>query len=129
MYLCRMKKAWIYFLLFIFCFQSTQSLWIITSFELNRDYIAKNLCINRFDKIPVCKGQCFLNKELNKEQKDHKKNLTTLEKEVLYTAPELFNLDGSKIQIFTTKEAIGFHTDAAYFSFLNSVDNPPELVL
>ncbi|MBS7786199.1 hypothetical protein KIH23_02730 [Flavobacterium sp. CYK-55] len=123
-----MKKGVVYFLLFIFTIQSTKSLWIISSFQINREYIANNICINRFDKIPVCKGQCYLNNELNKEQKENKKSLTTIEKEVLYTAPEYITLECPKIQIFTTKEVIGFKTDATYFSFLNSVDDPPELV-
>jgi len=88
MYLCKMKKIVVYFLLFIFALQSTKSLWIITSFQINRDYIASNLCINRFDKIPTCKGQCFLNNELSKEQKDNKKNLTTIEKDTIFIAPQ-----------------------------------------
>lgn len=40
---------------------------------MNRDYIANNLCINRFDAIPVCKGSCILENALNKAQKEEQK--------------------------------------------------------
>ncbi|MBD3750629.1 MAG: hypothetical protein IE931_14165 [Sphingobacteriales bacterium] len=41
----------------------------MASFYAQRDYISKNLCINRFDAIPVCKGQCYLTKELKENEK------------------------------------------------------------
>jgi hypothetical protein len=79
-----MKKVIVIFLLFIFTIQTTKSLWIVTSFHVNRDYIAENTCINRFDKIPTCKGQCFLNMELSKEQKENKANITVAEKDTVF---------------------------------------------
>lgn len=60
-----MKKSILFILLLSFLYQSTSSIWIITSFYINQDYIAKNICINRFDAIPVCNGKCFLEKELS----------------------------------------------------------------
>ena len=64
--------------------QTTNQLWILATFYLNRDYIAANICINRFDKMPVCKGSCYLEKKINenKQQQDKspdiKTNITTL---------------------------------------------------
>ncbi len=34
------------------------------SFEYNRDYIARNLCINKSNPGSSCKGCCFLKKEI-----------------------------------------------------------------
>lgn len=62
-----MRKSILYILLLSFLYQSTSSIWIIASFYINQDYIAKNICINRFDLIPVCKGKCFLQKELSSD--------------------------------------------------------------
>lgn len=68
-----MKRILIHILLLTFVFQSTCNFWIIISFYANRTYIAENICINRFDKIPVCKGQCFLNEKLQETQKQEQK--------------------------------------------------------
>lgn len=39
--------------------------WVIqTGFEINRDYIAKNLCENRTKPITLCLGSCYLKKEI-----------------------------------------------------------------
>lgn len=128
MYLCQMKKIIVCILLFIFTIQSTKSLWIITTFQINREYIASNLCINRFDKIPTCKGQCFLNNELNKEQKDNKKNLTTIEKESIFIAPQFTAIQAPKYSKSISKNKFGFIKATNYSSFLFHFENPPELV-
>jgi len=60
-------------LIFTLFVQSTSQLWIWATFEICRDYISANLCINRFDAIPVCKGSCFLEKQLNKSEKQQQK--------------------------------------------------------
>ncbi len=65
----KMKRAFAIFFLIAFVFQSTSTLWIMASFYAQRDYISKNLCINRFDAIPVCKGQCYLTKQLQENEK------------------------------------------------------------
>lgn len=42
----------------------TFSKWIvIAAYEINKDYIAKNLCVNR-TRPSCCKGKCFLQKRL-----------------------------------------------------------------
>lgn len=50
--------------------QSTGSIWIYLGFKLNQEYIASQLCLNRFDTIPVCKGSCYLEEKI-KEEKDN----------------------------------------------------------
>lgn len=77
-----MKKIVLYFLLISFVFQSTSNLWIISSFYINQDYIAKKLCVNRFDKIPVCYGKCFLSKQLKDNDKQEQKLPNVKEKEI-----------------------------------------------
>ena len=49
-------------------FQSTGNCWITAAFYLNRNRIATELCINRFDLIPVCKGACFLERKLSENE-------------------------------------------------------------
>jgi len=57
-------------LIFILAAQSLYQLGLFTYFEINRDYIAQVLCINRNNYDPeepaitMCGGQCFLKKNL-----------------------------------------------------------------
>lgn len=57
--------------------QSTHQIWTIIGFKLNQTYIEKNLCQNRFDKIPLCKGSCVLEKKLsdNEQKQDQLPNI------------------------------------------------------
>lgn len=123
-----MKKVIVIFLLFIFTIQTTKSLWIITSFQINREYIASNLCINRFDKIPTCKGQCFLTKELNKEQNENKRNITMIEKDSIFIAPHFVVIQTPKYSKSILKNKFSFYKATKYNSFLFNFENPPELV-
>jgi hypothetical protein len=45
--------------------QCFYKLGVLTYFQLNRDYIAEFLCINKEKPITTCYGQCFLKKNLN----------------------------------------------------------------
>ena len=48
----------------------TFSKWfVVISFNLNRDYIAKNLCENRYRPVLNCKGNCVLMKKMKQEEK------------------------------------------------------------
>lgn len=62
-----MKKNLLLILLLAFVYQSSSSFWIITSFYVNQQYISNNLCVNRFDAIPVCNGYCYLNTKLSED--------------------------------------------------------------
>lgn len=45
---------------------------IYLDFKLNQDFIAKVLCINRDKPITTCNGQCYLNRQLKKQQEKEK---------------------------------------------------------
>ncbi|WP_353118888.1 hypothetical protein [Myroides odoratus] len=62
-----MKKQLLLLLLLSFIYQNTSSFWILTSFYINQRYIAENICINRFDAIPMCYGSCYLQSELSED--------------------------------------------------------------
>ena len=54
--------------------QPLQSFWIKFSFELNRTYISKNLCVNRAKPELKCGGRCYLMKKLAEKQKQEQQN-------------------------------------------------------
>lgn len=122
-----MKKVIVLFLLFIFTFQITKSFWIISSFHINRDYIAKNICINRFDKIPTCKGQCYLDSELSKEQNENKKSVLKIEKESYFVLSIINGKENTRLIQIDSKKVFDSHKVINYSSFLFNFENPPEL--
>lgn len=68
-----MKRLLSLLLLFIFVVHATQKLVVLVGFYTNKSFIEQNLCENRFEKIPICKGQCYLDKELRKVDKHEQK--------------------------------------------------------
>src|SRR5262249_13068874 len=42
---------------------------IVLNFKLNQQKIAKTLCVNRFKPKSCCHGTCYLNKQLDKDEK------------------------------------------------------------
>jgi hypothetical protein len=45
--------------------QCFYQLGVIAYYNINREYIAEALCINKKKSMEVCHGQCFLKKNLN----------------------------------------------------------------
>src|SRR6187399_1985503 len=47
----------------------TFSKWcVILEYQVNKDFIAKNLCINRAKPMSCCQGKCHLNKNMAKDE-------------------------------------------------------------
>lgn len=123
-----MKKIVLYFLLLSFVFQSTSNLWIISSFYINQDYIAKNLCINRFEKIPVCYGKCFLTKQLKENDKKEQKIPNVKEKEIqLYFYSQEATAVVQKTIFEDSKVATIKKDSTLKNTFLYSIFHPPKM--
>ncbi|KQB43926.1 hypothetical protein RCH33_416 [Flavobacterium daejeonense] len=123
-----MKKTAVYFLLILFVIQSTSNLWIISSFYINRDYIAKELCINRFDKMPVCKGICYLEKKISDNEKKEQKIPNVKEKEIQLYFYQQESIEFSKKSIVeNSKMAIIQKDSNIKNTFLYSVFHPPKM--
>ena len=57
-------------ILFICLIAATFSnLWILLSFNINQNFIAKELCVNKNDPAMHCNGHCYLSKQLANEEK------------------------------------------------------------
>ena len=64
-----MKLIAVPILIFLLITQTFSKYFVMLSFQLNRDYIAKNLCENRYRPQLHCKGNCVLMKKIKQEQK------------------------------------------------------------
>lgn len=114
--------------LFVIMFQSMSTLWIYTAFYLNRDYISKNICINRFDRIPVCKGQCYLSKKITEDQKQEKKFPDLKQKEIQLFCEQKDVFDSASL---LSAEVDIFHGRIERFhisAYAASVFHPPQTV-
>jgi len=69
-----MKKIIAIVLLLGVLIQSMNKLVVILSYQVNKDYISKNLCENRNHPERKCCGKCYLKKQLNNTEKDSNKN-------------------------------------------------------
>jgi hypothetical protein len=47
---------------------------IVLDYQWNKDYIAKQLCVNRGKPEMKCEGKCYLCRKLNKENKKDQEN-------------------------------------------------------
>ncbi len=72
-----MKKTINILIILSLFIQTTNHLWIIGLFKLRQNYISANYCVNRFDAISICKGSCYLEKQLT-EQKSHEKSIPNI---------------------------------------------------
>lgn len=122
-----MKRFVAIIFLFAVLLQSLSSLYLCLSFYLNRDYIAKNICVNRFDRMPVCKGQCYLAKVMSEQEKQEKKFPDLKQKEIQFFSEEAPLLTTSVIlETLTAKTPIP--GSPSYSSnFYASVFHPPQL--
>jgi hypothetical protein len=58
-------------IILILCFslQNISKLIIVLNYHVNKDYISKNLCVNRDEPDSCCHGKCELKKELDEDDK------------------------------------------------------------
>lgn len=122
-----MKKLFPYLLLLCFVIQCTSQVWIITRFYVQREYIANNLCINRFDAVPVCKGQCYLNQELTEHEKKQEQQLPDIkQKEVQLFAENNINVHIHPVYHLHSETLLSSEPDFTPSGFIFSVFHPPK---
>ena len=59
-------RIYSYFLLIVLVFNILRPVLPYIEYAVNKDYIAKNICINRADSHSRCEGKCFLEKQIKK---------------------------------------------------------------
>lgn len=105
----------------------TFSKWItVLSYEINKDYIAKNICINREVQGNCCKGKCYLQKKLasdDDQQKPFNKTTDTKDIQSDFYLQELVRIS------FEIKPAINhrspFYINGISQEYIASVFQPP----
>jgi len=49
---------------FLIVLSSSSKVWTYLAFKVNQDYIAAELCENRFEPLTLCSGKCYLGDQL-----------------------------------------------------------------
>ncbi len=79
----------IFLILLIVCSTFTR-LFYFAGYELNKDYIAQNLCVNKNKPELHCNGKCFLSRKIaeaeQKQQSQEKKTQKDLFQQIMLTA-------------------------------------------
>ncbi len=65
------QQMMVVFLLFSLMLQCFSKMIVVADFYANRDYIARNLCINRLQTAVHCGGRCQLDKRILAENKNN----------------------------------------------------------
>src|ERR1700761_543513 len=64
-----MFKIPITILMILLIATQTFSKWcLIAEYQVRKEYIAKNLCVNRFNTYSCCKGKCYLTRRLAQDE-------------------------------------------------------------
>lgn len=125
-----MKRFILLTFLLSFIYQNTSSFWIITSFYINQDFISENICVNRFDKIPVCNGKCFLQKELSADSDKEFQipNIKVQELQPLFYETAFYQETAFVKEFGTTLIYPEYNSEFLISKLVFSVFQPPELV-
>ncbi|MCO6495626.1 MAG: hypothetical protein J5I91_08120 [Bacteroidetes bacterium] len=125
-----MKRYFLTYLLIIsVVLQSTSQIWIIASFYIQREYIAKTLCENRLNKDSDCDGKCYLNHELKENEKQQEQQFPDLKVREIQLFSDNFNFlslfelqNDSDSQTLSIPDCIGICTEIKF-----SVFHPPRI--
>lgn len=82
-----MKQVTAILLVLLIFLQPFSKIWIVVSFKINQDSIAKTLCVKKEVENNTCQGKCHLKKQLDKADEEEQKQAPTNQKEkyeVLY---------------------------------------------
>lgn len=122
-----MKPLSIYILALAMLSQSGSAWWIMAGFYLNRDFIAKNQCENRFVANSPCKGQCVLMKKLKAlEEQEQRQPDIKLKEVILFSQTDIpgIILDAPDAGL-VSDHPYASYVDQYEFQYPHTIFHPP----
>ena len=112
---------------FLILLTSLRDLVTYANFYHNQDYIAQNLCVNRFDAVLMCNGKCYLKDSLseNHESEDSKLPVLPEEERAIYIIPIITSLLNPFTSHQLKKDSIAYKSSVYVFEYLDEVFHPP----
>ncbi len=97
------KYMFVLLLLVGIVLQSSSKLIILINFQINKEYISKNLCVQKNIKGNCCKGSCHLKKELKEDDKKQENPTSSLkdknETQLFYQTINAFKIYSSNFEL------------------------------
>lgn len=127
-----LKLVTTYILVLLIFLQPFSKIWIVVSFKINQDSIAKTLCVKKEVKNNTCQGKCHLKKQLDKADEEEQKQSPTIKKERLevlycyYKNP--FNFLKYSVT-YLSKLNASYENEFYSSSFAADIFHPPKLKL
>ena len=127
-----MKQITTFILALLIFLQPFSKIWIVVSFKINQDSIAKTLCVKKEVKNNTCQGKCHLKKQLEKADEEEQKQAPTNTKEkveVLYCQNQT-PFDFLKVTVFYENQTLNnYDFDFYSTSFITDIFRPPKTIL
>lgn len=116
-----------YILILIMSCQCLVNMGIITYYQLNKEYIADVLCINRDKPELQCQGKCFLTDQLKKDNQSDKKGVPATQQQKIDFPSFLICVYQFKFHLPEIQEGMDILMESSFFSPLRSsgIFHPP----
>lgn len=111
--------------------QSFSKVWIVFSFKINQDYIARVLCINRDKPETLCSGKCVLTQRIQADEEQEKKGVPhkqTGQKETLYCFEYFAGLSERPVLRAEKQKNTFQHQTPITAAMLKGIFHPPNFV-
>jgi hypothetical protein len=118
-------------LLIAFALPTGVKLGILIHFGINRDLIAKTLCIKREEPMSTCKGSCFLSKKLKEAEQKQESNLPQFPQEkvdLMTVGPQFIQLyENGQVEPILHFSKLPRLTENVLW-YLQRIEHPPEII-
>lgn len=115
-----LRKAVSILLILAMSMQSLYQLGLVTWFEVNRDYIAEVLCVNKKKPEMHCNGQCYLKKQMKKAEE---KQAATGESSRAKTEFQVFVIEYFSLDLELKSLPVAAHTPYVAGGTYNTIDD------
>ncbi|HMG17012.1 MAG TPA: hypothetical protein VK590_16255 [Saprospiraceae bacterium] len=104
----------------------------ILNWKINQDYIAKNICINRFKPMLHCDGKCQLSKMIQRADEENRKAAQFPLEKLKNLSFDFFSVSfkyaaGKAFEMLSSdKNSLNYQKSCYSYKFINSCFHPPQ---
>ena len=123
-----MKKVFVIVLVAIVLLQSSIKSMYVAYYNINKEYIASVLCINKAKPASTCNGKCYLSKKMDEQEKQEQtipSVLKGLEEAVFYFSEYSFVLN-PRFSIEEQLVSLDAYQMHSYSSPIDNIIQPPQ---
>lgn len=125
-----MKKVLAILLLFCISYQYVAKVGVIAWYEVNKDYVAQELCENKDKPQLECNGKCYLKKQLNKVDNETPTDKEAPAKKHKNELPEYLSISDDFYLAPTfqpNNTQTDHYRDLYHYTLITSVFHPPSI--